>query len=259
MVALMKNKDLPDQLVLYRGCPHKITDEISIRIPSLEEICAYGESAYYSMVHMLCSVGVDLCWQLEEANIPFDQISDFELFYSILRCYFGTEQTKILFGEYLNLKEMKLRKNEKGEAYLEQKIATENDGYKTLTIDEHTYYEIVKYLRAFHNLKRNDAVAGTNSCRIAFIEDAKAEYEAAQNKPRTSYLLPLISTMVNHDGFKRNDQTIWDMNIFAFMDSVKRVDKIRNSNLLLQSGYSGFGIDLKKIKKEELNYMGALN
>lgn len=255
----MKNRNLPDQLVLYRGCPHKITEDISIRIPSLEEICDYGESAYYSMVHTLCSVGIDLCWQLEEANIPFDQISDFELFYSILRSYFGTEQTKILFGEYLNLKEMTLCQNEKGEAYLEQKIDAGEDGYKILTIDEDIYSEIVKYLRAFHNLKRNDAVAGTNSCRKAFIEDAKAEYEAAKSKPHSSYLLPLISTMVNHDGFKRDDKTIWDMNIFAFMDSVKRVDKIRNSNLLLQSGYSGFGIDLKKIKKEELNYMGELN
>ena len=65
--------------------------------------------------------------------------------------------------------------------------------------------------------------------------------------------------MVNSDGFKRDDQTVWYMNIYAFTDSVKRIDKIRNSNLLLQSGYSGFGIDLKKIKKEELNYMGELN
>ncbi|MDE7238410.1 MAG: hypothetical protein K2N41_01705, partial [Lachnospiraceae bacterium] len=64
---------------------------------------------------------------------------------------------------------------------------------------------------------------------------------------------------VNYDGFKRNDQTVWDMNLFAFMDSIRRIDKIRNSNLLLQSGYSGFGVDLKKVNKEELNYLGELN
>ena len=44
------------------------------------------------------------------------------------------------------------------------------------------------------------------------------------------------------------------------MDSVKRINKIRNSTLLLQSGYSGFGINLKELKnKDELNYMGELN
>ena len=65
--------------------------------------------------------------------------------------------------------------------------------------------------------------------------------------------------MVNSEGFKRNDVTVWDMNIFAFMDSVKRISKINSAKLLLQSGYSGYGIDLKKIKKEELDFMGELN
>ena len=94
---------------------------------------------------------------------------------------------------------------------------------------------------------------------MAFIEDAKMEYEARKNETPKPVLLPMISTMVNIDGFKRNDQTVWDMNIYAFMDSIKRISKIRNSNLLLQSGYSGFGVDLKKIKKDELNYMGELD
>ena len=211
------------------------------------------------MIYTLCSVGIDLCWQLEEAGIPFDEISDYELFYSFLRKYYDVEQTKIILGNTLNLKEMKLFQNQKGEMYLGQKIITQDGETKTITLNESDYYEIVKYLRALHNLKRNNAVAGTKSCRMAFIEDAKMEYEAQLLEPRRSHLLPLVSTMVNSDGFKRDDQTIWNMNIYAFMDSVKRVDKIRNSNLLLQSGYSGFGVDLKKIKKEELNYMGELN
>ncbi len=254
----MNNRDIPDQLALYRGHPHKINENISIHIPSLEEICVYGESKYYSMIHTLCSVGIDLCWQLEETGIPFDKISDYELFYLVLRKYYDTEQTEIIFGKYLNLKQMELCKNEKDEIFLSQKVLLDNGEQRLITLYENDYYEIVKYLRALHNLKRNNAIAGTKSCRAAFIEDAKMEYEASLHDSRKSYLLPLISTMVNSDGFKRDDQTVWDMNIFAFMDSVRRVDKIRNSNLLLQSGYSGFGVDLKKIKKEELNYMGEL-
>jgi hypothetical protein len=38
------------------------------------------------------------------------------------------------------------------------------------------------------------------------------------------------------------------------MDSVKRITHIQNSKLLLQSGYSGFGIDLKKVSKKELDW-----
>lgn len=251
--------NIPDQLVLYRGHSHKINEHLSIRVPTLEEICSYGELKYYSMIYTLCSVGIDLCWQLEEANIPFDEISDYELFYSLLRKYYNTEQTKIIFGDTINLKDMQLHKNSSGDIYLAQEIISNNGQTKIITINEADYYEIVKYLRALHNLKRNDAVAGTRSCRMAFIEDAKMEYEAQLSEPRKSHLLPLISTMVNSDGFKRDDQTVWYMNIYTFTDSVKRIDKIRNSNLLLQSGYSGFGVDLKKIKKDELNYMGELN
>ena len=49
------------------------------------------------------------------------------------------------------------------------------------------------------------------------------------------------------------------MKINAFMDSVKRASKIKNVDLLLQSGYSGFGINLKDIKdKNQLNWLGEL-
>ncbi len=255
---MANDKSIPDQLILYRGHSHRINGDISIHVPTLGEICAYGEASYFSMVHTLCSVGIDLCWQLEEAGIAFDEISDFKLFYSLLCKRYDTEQTKILFGDILNFKSMKLYQDDTGAFYLRQETTAKDGTAKTITLNEADYLETVKYLRALHNLKRNNAVAGSKSCRMAFIEDAKAEYEAHLQEPRQSHLLPLISTMVNFDGFKRDDRTVWDMNIFAFMDSVKRIDKIRNAGLLLQSGYSGFGIDLKKVKKEELDYMGEL-
>lgn len=69
----------------------------------------------------------------------------------------------------------------------------------------------------------------------------------------------MISAVVNSEGFKRNDVTVFDMKICAFTDSVKRISKIKKSDLLLQSGYSGFGIDLKKINNEELNWIGELD
>ena len=64
--------------------------------------------------------------------------------------------------------------------------------------------------------------------------------------------------MINMPGFKRDDSSVWDMKLYAFMDSVKRISKIQNAGLLLQSGYSGFGVDLQKIDKKQLDYMGDL-
>ena len=55
-----------------------------------------------------------------------------------------------------------------------------------------------------------------------------------------------------------NHTDVWDLKINAFMDSVKRIGKIKNAELLLQSGYSGFGISLKDINKKELDWLGEL-
>ena len=96
-------------------------------------------------------------------------------------------------------------------------------------------------------------------CSTNKREQNKTNHKENKNKPVKSWLQPLVSTMVNSEGFKRDDITVFDMKISAFMDSVARVSKIKNAELLLQSGYSGFGVDLKKIDRETLNYMGELD
>ena len=85
-------------------------------------------------------------------------------------------------------------------------------------------------------------------------EEAKEQYEMNKDKEYSSILLPLISTLTNMQGFKYGWSNVWDMKINAFMDAVTQVTHIKNADLLLSSGYSGFGIDLKKINKKEINY-----
>ena len=65
--------------------------------------------------------------------------------------------------------------------------------------------------------------------------------------------------MINIEGFKYNHTQVWDMKINAFMDSVKRIGKIKNADLLLQSGYSGFGVNLKEVSQKQLDWLGELD
>lgn len=250
-----------DHLQLYRGKDYKITDDIIVHTPTIGEICDYGEQAYFTMVSNLCATGSDLCWQLEKAKIKWDEIPDYDLFRLILSNFYSTEQTSILFGNELNLKEMK-------EAYdsIEDKIVllqtVNRDGVDhDIVIDTDIYDKIVTHLRNVHGLKKNSDKPGNEVARQAMIEDAEEEYMIAKSKPYKSSMLQMVSAMVNSEGFKRNDKDVWNMNIYAFMDSVKRISKIRDVTLLLQSGYSGFGIDLSKIKNKDkmLNYMGELD
>lgn len=272
-----------DELKLYRGKDCEIDEHIAIHTPSIGEICEYGEKEYFCMVGNLCAVGIDLCWQLEDAGIKFDEIDDFSLFALILSRFYDKSRTKILFGELLDFQEMEpcmdtetdklimvqhVKKNsshtkwQKLKNWCKKKFRNQyEDDIYDIIIDEDTYLKIVTHLRNIHGMARNNAVAGNNAAREAFLFDAREDYLYNTDKPYKSSLLPLVSTMVNIEGFKRNDNEVWDMNLYAFMDSVKRIGKIRNATLLLQSGYSGFGIDLKKLKNknEVLNFMGELD
>ena len=115
------------------------------------------------------------------------------------------------------------------------------------------------YLRQVHSIEKDERMPANKSTKMILIEDAKEEYERNKNKEYHSRLKNLVSAMVNSEGFKYNHSQVWDMKINAFMDSVKRITKIKNADVLLQSGYSGFGIDLKKTDKKKLDWLGELD
>lgn len=125
-------------------------------------------------------------------------------------------------------------------------------------IDEFTYTLITDYLRQVHMIHKDEKMPANETTKMILIEDDKDEYEKNKNKEYHSQLKNMISTMINCEGFKYNHSQVWDMKINAFMDSVKRISKIKNADLLMQSGYSGFGINLKDIDKKQLDWLGEL-
>lgn len=75
---------IDDELLIYRGKDYNLAPGITIRQPTLNEICDYGERAYWSMIYTLTSTGADLKFQLDDMGIDYTTISDFTLFYSLL-------------------------------------------------------------------------------------------------------------------------------------------------------------------------------
>ena len=125
--------------------------------------------------------------------------------------------------------------------------------------DEYTYGLIIDYLCRSHFIERDLQIPANDSTKMILIEDAKEELDRNRSKEYHSKLKNLISAMVNSEGFKYNHSQVWDMKINAFMDSVKRISKIKNSDLLLQSGYSGYGVNLKEVDKNQLDWIGELD
>lgn len=240
-----------DELRIYRGEDYYIKEGITIHQPTLGEICDYGEAAYYSMVYSLTSVPADLKWQLDELGVDYTKIGEFELFYKLLYRSYKKEQTVILLGD-LDLSQLNVcKKTSSGEIVL-------YDESNDVCIDEYTYLKISDVIRQMHNLRKNTQLPGNETTKRILIEDAKEDYLLNKNKEPISHLKNLISAMINSEGFKYNHSEVWNMKINAFMDSVKRVSKIKNAHLLLQSGYSGFGIDLKDLDKKQIDWLGEL-
>ena len=238
-----------DYLNLYAGDDCKTENNIVIHQPTIDMVRKHGEQIYYNMVYTLCAVGADMKWQLDDIGMDYTTVDDFDLFSKYLRLAYPQPMTKILFGD-LDLQRFIVRYKKD----IDENILI--DPVTGIEIDRYVYRQIVGTLRAMHGLKRNNEIPGNAATKKILIEDAREAYEDSKGKEYKSMLLPLISTLTASNG--GDYAKVLSMPIYTFTDCVKRMTKIKSADLLLQSGYSGFGVDLKKIDQEKLNYMGDL-
>ena len=243
-----------DELKIYRGKDFVVSKHIILHQPTLNEICDYGERDYYSMIYNFTATPQSLKVQLWDMEIDYTEITPYQLFYQLLYRMYSQEKTSIIFGD-LDFSKFQLMQRKDDESIL---LYQEIDG-EPVIIDEYTYNVIVDYLCKSHFIERDFKIPMTKSAKMILIEDAREEMETNKNKEYHSTLKNLVSAMINSEGFKYNHSQVWDMKINAFMDSVKRIGKIKNAQLLLQSGYSGFGVNLKEINNKQLDWLGELD
>lgn len=247
-----------DELRLYRGEDFIVSPHIRIHQPTLNEICDYGEKEYYSMICQLTATPQNLKFQLWDIGIDYTQVTAFQLFYSLFYKLYPPEKTSILFGNLDFTKFEVLQRKDDASIFLYQAIVTDDHHTEPLIIDEYTYNVITDYIRNVHFIEKDERLPVNEATKLALIEDDRDAWQNSQSQPGHSQLKNLVSSMVNSEGFKYNHSQVWDMKINAFMDSVKRISKIQNAALLLQSGYSGFGVNLKEIDNKQLNWLGEL-
>ena len=228
-------------------------DRIIIHQPTIQNFIDCGEENIYGVITPFISNTTGCRVQLWDMGVDYTEISAYELFYGMLYKMYPQEKTSIIFGD-LDLTRFQLMQRKDDESILLYQVI---DG-EEVVIDEFTYNIIVDYLRQVHLIHKDEKMPANESTKMVLIEDDRDEYLRNKNKEYHSQLKNLISSMVNCEGFKYNHSQVWDMKINAFMDSVRRISKIKNADLLLQSGYSGFGVNLKDINKKQLDWLGEL-
>lgn len=272
-----------DELKIYRGGDIQITPDIIVTQPTLGQIEEFGEKRYFNAVYTLTAVGADLKWQLWDLeHIDYTQIEDYDLFIGFVSK--AVSSRKLIYNELMNDKEKyaeelatisqemlddmlvnplqlilkdvdladfsvcKLQKNDQIVLY---------NADKDITIDRIVYARIVDAVRKIHGLKRNNQMPANERTKMDLIDDARDEAMASAQRPYKSILKPLISALVVKCGMCGDDR-VWNMKISAFFDSIKRINKIQDSQLLLQGAYSGFA-SLKGIDKNRLDWAGDID
>ena len=271
-----------DDLKIYRGNDIQITPKIIVTQPTIGQIEEFGEKRYFNAVYTLTAVGADLKWQLwDMEQIDYTQIEDYDLFIGFISKAVSSQRT--IYDELMNNEEkykdeLAMISQERLENMCINPLQlilkdidladfipcknTETDqiilynAERDITIDRMIYSQIVDAVRKIHGLKRNNETPANETTKMILIDDAREEVKAASQKPYKSTLKPLVSALTVKCGLCGTDK-VWDMKINAFFDSIKRINKIQDSELLLQGAYSGF-TSLKGVDKNRLDWTGDI-
>lgn len=223
-----------DPLKLYFGDDYKITPEITIHQPTIGEIMEYGESDYFEIVYLLCGIPSDYkSFLLDYFNIDYMLFSDFNFFILMTR-NMTPDQTSILFGENLDLSRMKVVDTDP--LYLE-------DPETGIVIDDFLYSRMIGYIRQMHGIvPKVERAANAETKEVLLMED---RMKRQKKQPYSSVLLPLVSGLVNNADFKYDIQGLRNIGIYAFFDSVNRINALNTSRAVLNGMYSGM-VDMSK-------------
>ena len=269
-----------DELKIYKGDDIQITPDIIVTQPTIGQIADFGEKRYFGAVHTLTASGADLKWQLwDYANIDYTTIEDYELFVTFIHQLISSN--KKMYKEFMDNKEfyeeeIDLPSNnilEEMQINPLQLILKDidladfipctfegtgelilYDEEHDITIDRAIYAQIVDAVRRIHGLKRNNEKPGNETTKMILIDEARENAQIASDKEYKSTLKPLVSAVTVKCGMCGDDR-IWNMKVSQFFDNIKRINKIQDSQLLLQGAYSGFA-SLKGIDKSRLDWTG---
>lgn len=241
-----------DELQLFRGRDYKINDYITIHQPTLNEICDYGEKRYWNIVSTLTATPADYKVILyDNFNMDYEKVDEFD-FFCMLSKQLSVDDTYLFFGNQIDLSKFiaGIHKLNNDSVFYEESTGR--------IIDKLAFTQITDYLRKVHGFKKNCDVAYNEATKMFVLDAERREAERNKNKKFKSTLIPLISALTNCEQFKYSHSTVWDLPIYAFMDSVKRIQVVKEHSNLMQGVYSGC-VDFKKINKSELDWMRSLD
>lgn len=224
-----------------------VCDGIRFHIRTLGEIFEFGEDRYFNSISAFLADPFDYMLPLYEAGIDYEDISEFELFLSLMG-QLTPEVMQFLFDDTLSFDGMMLAQdNENDEVVL---VDPENPERVFNARSLVVLAEVVRKVHFFdHEIKK----AGNKEAKQYLLEVAMKR--ARRKKPEKKPVLePLVIALVNAPEFPYDYTTCKGVTIYQFLSSVHQIPKRLNWNFIMHGVHVGM-IDGKTLNWKEIDWL----
>lgn len=233
---------------LLRVSDYKVNDNISVHVPTIDEIFDFGDQKYYSIVQTLVATPFDLMVELDDIGIDYETITDYQLFVLMMESIaINEDDTSIFFGN-LNLKNFQEAVNpQNGEKVLWDKS---ND----IVIDQMIALEICNAIRKIHFWEAPIGRAGNAEGKRYLIERNRLKKQRLAKKPYKSFLESMIISLVNTEEFPYNYETVMGLSVYKLNASWRQIQKKKHWDQTMNGVYFGT-VDKDKIDWEKISWL----
>lgn len=218
-----------------------INDNIQIMIPSVRDVLD-NEDDYYSMVGALTAMPVDYMWQLQDAGIDFTEISEYGLFIIMFESL-KRRDTHLIFGDL-----------DVNKFIFDDSSASFYDVENDIRIERGIQMKIATYLRKIHHLEKNLKKPGNKEAKEYMIERARVKAMRNNRRSVDSQLESLIIALVNTEQFKYDFDSVLDLSIYQFNESVRQIIHKVDYEHRMAGIYAGT-VDPKSFSQDDLNWL----
>lgn len=229
--------------ILYKT-EYKINDRITLKIPTIGEVIN-NETEYYNNVSWITATPFDMMVQLDEMNIDFTQISDWDLF-CILFCELQFRDLSLIFKN-IKLSDFTTAINKQNGMLV---FVNQQTG---AVIDRAIHEQICRFLRRILCFERSEKRPANEEAKKFMIERAKRKQKRSA-KREGSFLEDQIIALVNAPGYPYDYQSTLDLTIYQFNMSLRQTVK-KDAYDKIMTGYYTGTIDVKNINSEVLNWI----
>lgn len=240
-----------DKLKMYFGEDFNYKG-IIISMPTIGDILKIGEERFFSSLSPFINNSTSIRVLLWDNGIDWCKVRDIEVYDILSKITPDKEGQSLLFKNF-SFEKFSLV-SIKGKTEGDNTFAL-YDKENNIALYEEDYMMIAEYIREILNMHPKVEKVKGRTTKSWIIQEDKMEIRNREEKGKDSTLLPLISSCINHPGFKYKLQELKDVGIYQFMDSVKRIQKYETGTAALKGCYSGF-VDSSKIDKKVFDFMG---